>query len=76
MVSRLEERRFLTRRARSLTRFRTLISRFLTSDDGPTAVEYAVMIALILVVCIGIVTTLGPSVSSTFSTVNTPISGS
>jgi pilus assembly protein Flp/PilA len=46
------------------------ISRFLTSDDGPTAVEYAVMLALILVACITIVTSLGTSVSGTFSTVN------
>jgi pilus assembly protein Flp/PilA len=46
------------------------ISRFLSSDDGPTAVEYAVMLALILVACITIVTTLGTSVSGTFSTVN------
>jgi pilus assembly protein Flp/PilA len=46
------------------------ISRFLSSEDGPTAVEYAVMLALILVACITIVTTLGSSVSGTFSTVN------
>ena len=44
--------------------------RFLVSEDGPTAVEYAVMLALILVACITIVTTLGTSVSGTFSTVN------
>jgi pilus assembly protein Flp/PilA len=43
---------------------------FLSSEDGPTAVEYAVMLALILVACIAIVTTLGQSVSGTFSTVN------
>ena len=43
---------------------------FLTSEDGPTAVEYAVMLALILVACITIVQTLGTSVSGTFSTVN------
>ena len=59
-----------------MARFRTLISSFLTSDDGPTAVGYAVMLALILVACIGVVTTLGTSVSSTFGTVNNPISGS
>ena len=47
-----------------MSRLRTLISRFLTSDDGPAAVEYAVMLALILVVCIGIVTTLGRSAAS------------
>jgi len=44
--------------------------RFVKSEDGPTAVEYAVMLALILVACITIVTTLGTSVSGTFSTVN------
>jgi pilus assembly protein Flp/PilA len=59
-----------------MSRFRTSISRFLTSDDGPTAVEYAVMLALILVACIGIVTTLGTSISGTFSTVNSSLSGS
>src|SRR5688500_18442288 len=51
---------------------RTAMSRvrnFLTSEDGPTAVEYAVMLALILVACITIVTSLGTTVSGTFSTV-------
>ena len=43
------------------------VQRFLISEDGPTAVEYAVMLALILVACITIVTTLGTNVSSTFS---------
>jgi len=52
------------------------ISRFLFSDDGPAAVEYAVMLALVLVVCISIVTTLGTNISSTFGTVNTSMSGS
>jgi pilus assembly protein Flp/PilA len=52
------------------------VTRFLASDDGPTAVEYAVMLALILVACITIVTTLGTSISSTFNTVNTSLSGS
>ncbi len=48
-----------------MSRFRTSISRFPTSDDGPTAVEYAVMLALIPVACIGIITTLGTSIIST-----------
>ncbi len=52
------------------------VQRFLTSEDGPTAVEYAVMLALILVACITIVQTLGTSVSGTFSTVNGSMSGS
>jgi len=48
----------------------------LISEDGPAAVEYAVMLALIMVVCISIVTTLGQSASSTFSTVNNSMAGS
>jgi pilus assembly protein Flp/PilA len=51
--------------------FTTHIRRFLQSEDGPTAVEYAVMLALILVACITIIQSLGTSVSGTFSTVNT-----
>jgi pilus assembly protein Flp/PilA len=50
------------------------IHRFLSDESGPTAVEYAVMLALILVACITIVTQLGTSVSGTFSTVNTSAS--
>ena len=38
---------------------KTRVHRFLVSEDGPTAVEYAVMLALILVACITIVTSLG-----------------
>jgi pilus assembly protein Flp/PilA len=48
----------------------------LISEDGPTAVEYAVMLALIMVACIATVTTLGQSMSSNFSTVNGSIAGS
>jgi pilus assembly protein Flp/PilA len=47
-----------------------LVSHFLLSEDGPAAVEYAVMLALIIVTSIGVVTSLGQSISSTFSTVN------
>ena len=32
---------------------------FMKKEDGPTAVEYAVMLALIIVVCIAAITTLG-----------------
>ena len=39
--------------------FATKVRHFLTSEDGPTAVEYAVMLALIIVACITVVTTLG-----------------
>jgi len=51
--------------------------RFLKQEDGPTAVEYAVMLALIIVVCIAAVTTLGSNSNNTFANVslNTTISG-
>lgn len=41
---------------------------FLRNEDGPTAVEYAVMMALIMVVCIAAVTTLGGNANKTFTT--------
>ncbi len=47
--------------------------RFLASEDGPTAVEYAVMLALIVVVCVGIVQSLGTSVSGTFNSVQSTV---
>jgi pilus assembly protein Flp/PilA len=47
----------------------TQVSRFIRSEDGPTAVEYAVMLALIIAVCIGAVTTLGGNASATFTSV-------
>jgi len=42
--------------------------RFLKQEDGPTAVEYAVMLALIIVVCLVAITTLGNQANNTFST--------
>ena len=49
--------------------WRSILLRFLTAEDGPTAVEYAVMLALIIVVCIGAITTLGGNANKTFSNV-------
>jgi pilus assembly protein Flp/PilA len=43
--------------------------KFLKAEEGPTAVEYAVMLALIIVVCIGAITTLGNNANGTFSNV-------
>ena len=51
---------------------KSLVS-FLKAEDGPTAVEYAVMLALIIVVCIAAVTTLGSNANSTFSFVGSAI---
>ena len=46
---------------------------FLKKEDGPTAVEYAVMLALIIVVCIAAVTTLGNNAKDTFTKVGTAV---
>ena len=51
---------------------RKLTERFVNfwkAEDGPTAVEYAVMLALIVVVCITAVTALGSNVNATFTKV-------
>jgi pilus assembly protein Flp/PilA len=50
--------------------------KFLKREDGPTAVEYAVMLALIVVVCIAAITAIGTSASSTFSKVGSTVAGS
>ncbi len=42
---------------------------FLKAEDGPTAVEYAVMLALIIVVCITAITAIGTNANKTFTNV-------
>jgi pilus assembly protein Flp/PilA len=44
---------------------------FLVSEDGPTATEYAVMLALIIVVALGAISVLGTKVSTVFTNVHT-----
>ena len=46
---------------------------FLKREDGPTAVEYAVMLALIIVVCIGAITTLGTNANKSYQTVGAQV---
>ena len=48
---------------------------FLKREDGPTAVEYAVMLALIIVVCITAITALGTNANKTFTTVSNAVGG-
>lgn len=45
------------------------VQRFLVSEDGPTAVEYAVMLALIVIVCLAAITEIGTRANTTFETV-------
>jgi pilus assembly protein Flp/PilA len=44
-------------------------TKLLQSEDGPTAVEYAVMLALIIAVCLTAITTLGTNANTSFSNV-------
>ena len=43
------------------------LRRFLVSEDGPTAVEYAVMLALIVIVCLTAISSIGTQASTTFT---------
>ena len=56
-----------------LSRLQRQVVDFLRNEDGPTAVEYAVMLALIIVVCITAITTLGTNANNTFSYVATQV---
>jgi len=47
------------------------VQRFLVSEDGPTAVEYAVMLALIVIVCLTAIRSIGQQANTTFNSVAT-----
>jgi pilus assembly protein Flp/PilA len=49
--------------------FLNSVKRFLTSEDGPTAVEYAVMLALIVIVCLTAIRAVGTNANSRFEEV-------
>ena len=58
----------------TMKRFVTAVERFLRDEDGPTAVEYAVMLALIIVLCIVVIRQVGTSASQTFSVTDSALS--
>jgi pilus assembly protein Flp/PilA len=45
------------------------VQRFLKSEDGPTAVEYAVMLALIVIVCLVSIQAIGTNANATFDSI-------
>lgn len=51
------------------------LHRFLKSEDGPTAVEYAVMLALIVIVCLTAISAVGTQASTTFQNISNSLSG-
>jgi pilus assembly protein Flp/PilA len=53
----------------------TRVRRFLVSEDGPTAVEYAVLVGLIVVALVTVVKNMAGSLSTTFSSVTGTLNG-
>ncbi|SFJ31370.1 Flp family type IVb pilin [Planctomicrobium piriforme] len=46
------------------------VKKFLQSEDGPTAVEYAVMLALIVIVCLTAIKAVGTNASAKFNEIS------
>jgi pilus assembly protein Flp/PilA len=58
-----------------MRKFSQVLASFLKDENGPTAVEYAVMLGLIIVVCIVAVATIGVGANNAFSTAGTDLGG-
>jgi pilus assembly protein Flp/PilA len=59
-----------------MRRFLHSVVDFMKREDGPTAVEYAVMLSLIIVVCLAAISVLGQKASSTFTSVGQSLGAS
>ena len=53
-----------------MNKFVSSVKKFIVSEDGPTAVEYAVMMALIIVVCLAGVSAVGSKANAKFNTIS------
>ena len=51
--------------------FITKVQKFMKSEDGPTAVEYAIMLALIVIVCLTAIQAVGTAANDAFNNVST-----
>lgn len=49
------------------------VKKFLVSEDGPTAVEYAVMLALIVIVCLTAIRAVGTNAAARFNDIKTEL---
>ena len=52
-----------------MKKFAKKVQNFLVSEDGPTAVEYAVMLALIVIVCLTAIQAVGTNAANTFNNI-------
>ncbi len=57
-----------------MNKFAKKVQHFLLSEDGPTAVEYAVMLALIVIVCLTAIQAIGTNASNAFNDIAKDIS--
>jgi pilus assembly protein Flp/PilA len=64
----------LVRSGGFMSRWVHTIRRFLVCEDGPTAVEYAVMLALIVIVCLAAIGSIGTNANTTFTTIANSLS--
>jgi pilus assembly protein Flp/PilA len=65
-----------TIRRNTMKNFALKVQQFLAAEDGPTAVEYAVMLALIVIVCLTAIRSIGTNANTTFESIATELSGS
>ncbi|MCH8242167.1 MAG: Flp family type IVb pilin [Planctomycetes bacterium] len=56
-----------------MQKFLNTAKRFIKSEDGPTATEYAVMLSLIIVACIATISLLGAEINTLFGSVQTSL---
>ena len=56
-----------------MQKFVNQVQTFLKSEDGPTAVEYAIMLALIVIVCLTAIQSIGTNTNSTFERIASEI---
>ena len=54
---------------KTMNYLKLVVSNFIKQEDGPTAVEYAIMLALIVIVCIATVSSIGQSARGVFEAV-------
>jgi pilus assembly protein Flp/PilA len=59
----------------ALINLKNKIPTFFKKENGATMVEYAIMVALIAIVSIGVITILGQTVSGVFNDINTSMTG-
>lgn len=58
-----------------MTNLAQSVKKFLVSEDGPTAVEYAVMLALIVIVCLAAIRAVGSNAADRFNDIKDELAG-